>query len=109
MIQCQHGGEECLGNRIHACVMALHEKTANYIPFVLCVASYGLTAGVELSSYACGQKLGINMDDVRKCADVSKAQEMMLSIGDVTQTAHVAHVPWININGEHSKKDELLR
>jgi interferon gamma-inducible protein 30 len=35
-LQCQHGPEECAGNRVEACAMHLHPDQDVWFPFVLC-------------------------------------------------------------------------
>jgi interferon gamma-inducible protein 30 len=107
-IMCQHGSMECLGNRIQACVIALHPEAKDHVPFIMCMASYGLHAGVEMTSYACGQKLGIDMDAVKMCTDSPQAHAMMVAIGKTTRSANVTHVPWVTLDDEHTKDDAFF-
>jgi interferon gamma-inducible protein 30 len=107
-IMCQHGSMECLGNKIHACVIALHPEAKDHVPFVVCMASYGLHAGVELTSYACGQKLGLDMEAVKECTESPKAHTMMVAIGKTTRSANVTHVPWVTLDNEHTKDDAFF-
>lgn len=109
LIVCQHDEIECLGNRIQACVIDLfQDNSSKYVPFVICMASYGLHAGIELSSYNCGQKLGVDMNLVQECTDSGRGHELVLSAGRATMTANVSHAPWLAVNGIHTKNDTLL-
>jgi len=106
---CQHGEAECMGNRIQACAIALHPKSEEHVPFIICMASYGLHAGVELTSYACAQKHGIDMDALKTCGDDRTSHKMMEAVAATTAVAQVSHVPWLLVNDAHTEKDTFLK
>lgn len=47
---CQHGDEECSGNKIHSCGLELTQSQAQQVAFVTCQMSYG-TEGSDLVSF----------------------------------------------------------
>lgn len=110
VLMCQHGDMECLGNMIQACVMDLQDES-KYVPYILCMSSYGLTAGIELASYECGKKLNIDMEQVRDCVYSEKGHDLELVHGDATRAAKVTYVPWVTVNGVHivEGKDAILK
>lgn len=109
VIMCQHGETECFGNRMHACVIALHPNPRTHAEFIICMAAYGLSAGVELASYQCGLSHAIDMEAVQECTESSKQHAMMTAIGATTKQAEVVHVPWVVVNGEHTKDDTFFK
>lgn len=108
IIICQHDDMECLGNRLQACAIDLLNDSTKYIPFVICMSSYGTAAGLELTSFECGKKHGVDMDEIKACADSKRGHNLAMSAGRSTVTANVSHVPWLTVNGNHTTNDTLL-
>jgi len=108
IIICQHDDMECLGNRLQACAIDLLEDSSKYIPFVICMSSYGIAAGLELTSFECGKKHGVDMDKIKACTDSKKGHDLAMTAGRSTVTANVSHVPWLTVNGNHTTNDTLL-
>lgn len=111
---CQHSDQECLGNMIQACALDELGSVDKFVPFALCMASYGGNTGVELSSYACGQELGVDMDTIKKCAFGRTGTQIMSDLGKKTMDPSLQqdHVPWVMINGVHdgpSEEGKLLK
>lgn len=53
---CQHGDDECNGNKIHSCGLQLSQSQAQQVAFVTCQMSYG-SDGSELVSFCCSFSL----------------------------------------------------
>jgi interferon gamma-inducible protein 30 len=99
---CQHDEQECLGNMIQACAIEVLGTASKYVPFTLCMASYGFDAGIELSSYACGEKLGVDMDAVRECTLSRTGNILETKIGKMSDAIpNRDHTPFVMINGVH--------
>eukprot|EP00419_Tripos_fusus_P046906 CAMPEP_0172838152 /NCGR_PEP_ID=MMETSP1075-20121228/27673_1 /TAXON_ID=2916 /ORGANISM="Ceratium fusus, Strain PA161109" /LENGTH=256 /DNA_ID=CAMNT_0013681623 /DNA_START=43 /DNA_END=810 /DNA_ORIENTATION=- len=107
LVMCQHGSQECLGNKIQACAIADLEETV-YVPFLLCMIAYGTRAGPELSSYDCGQRLGIDMAKVKDCASSRRGHELLLGYGQRSLDPQLGrkYVPFIMVDGRHSDAAE---
>jgi len=108
VIVCQHGEAECLGNRIHVCASDVLKDSAKFVPFVICMASYGTLAGAELSSYECGKELNISMKEIKECVDSKKGLDLIVSMAATTRAANISHVPWVLVNGKHTDNETLL-
>lgn len=102
LVLCQHGDQECLGNRIQACAIHLL-KPEVHVPFVVCMVSYGNRAGVELSSFACGTTLKIDMASIKACAESQQGYKLHLEYGETSLAPELnrGYVPYVVINGEH--------
>lgn len=112
VIDCQHGEEECLGNRIQAC--AIQElKTSESVPLILCMASQGSSVGIKSSASACGAKLDIRMTGVMGCASSLQGHKLMTHLGkkSLDPDLHRTYVPFVLVDGKHEKaadEDNLL-
>merc|ERR1719487_1171084 len=101
---CQHGDQECLGNMIQACAIEELKTSERYVPFTLCMASYGFDAGIELSSYACGKELQMDMEAIKACTYSRSGNKVEAKIGAMSDDPNLQrdHVPFVMINGVHA-------
>lgn len=108
MVVCQHGPSECLGNMIQACAMDILHTQERYMPYLFCISSYPPNYSVELTSYACGTQLGVNMRSLKECTRSARGHQVMLSYGAASLRPELGrkYVPWVVINGEHSEQAE---
>jgi len=107
LVLCQHGERECLGNKIQACALA-DLQASKHMAFLLCMVSYGPSAGPELTSHACGTRLGVDMAALRVCATSRRGHDLVVAHGKRSLNAQLnrTYVPWIMVNGKHSKAAE---
>lgn len=110
LVSCQHGKDECFGNKIQACALKLNER-AKANSFITCMESsnYG---SLELSSYMCQSNHTIDLDQIRKCVHSKDGYTALTEIGLHTQNLSKPagpheYVPWVVINGHHDKEAEL--
>jgi len=103
--QCQHGGRECQGNILEACIMNhLDWDSSVYMPVISCME------GADDPVYAalgCVRDLSkLNYQDVDKCAKGAEGNALMHQIAVKTEGLSPAHqyVPWIVVNGIHNKQ-----
>jgi len=108
LVLCQHGETECLGNQIHACAVDLLKTPDRYVPFIMCMASYGPHTSVELSSFECGSRLNVGIEQIKSCAMSDRGHQLVVANGALTLKPELGHhyVPWVMINGEHDKAAE---
>jgi len=109
LVMCQHGDSECLGNKMQACALA-NLEASKHMPFLFCMVSYGTQAGPELTSYACGTGLGVNMTTLKACATSRRGHDLLIEHGnrtlDVQLHAGKRYVPYVMVNGGHSQPAE---
>lgn len=107
LIQCQHGDNECFGNEVQACAINRLGKELS-VSFILCMSAYGTNYGLELTSFACGSKLGIDMAEIKACVFSSASHAMMASLGKKSLDPALGrdYVPWVVVNGVHSEQAE---
>lgn len=108
---CQHGPDECFGNHLQACAIDMLSTQDRYVPFIMCMEGND-TVSQEMSSFDCAKSLGISLDEVRKCVQGKQGNDLMRTIGQVTEglkppAGPKEYVPWITLNGVHSGQSEL--
>ncbi|KAL4218561.1 antigen processing and presentation of exogenous peptide antigen via MHC class I [Mactra antiquata] len=101
---CQHGEQECVGNLIETCAIALLEKKTAYVPFIYCME--GMDIEPAKAAQKCGEKLGIDIDDIMKCSTSSQGNNLEHEMALLTDALNPPHryVPWIVINDIHTEK-----
>lgn len=107
---CQHGETECLGNSIQACAIDELKDQQKYVPFVICMASYGYQMGVEKTSYECGQKQNVDMKSLKKCVESGRAAELIEAYGNATRKTfssfNASGVPFTVVQGNSINGDD---
>jgi len=101
--QCQHGPDECSGNRMHSCALK-HLPEASRAAFINCSmsASYPPNAGKS-----CSELLGLNFADVEQCSGSSEGNGLLAVNGNRTHSLDptLYYVPWIMFDGVWSADD----
>jgi len=103
-ITCQHGEEECYGNRIEACAVHVSRNTTSGwmsrvgAQFIQCFL--GTNKGRKESTLACATYAGIPYDNIMKCVNTSLGTAL-LSEAAVETNDYGTHpgVPYILVNG----------
>ena len=107
---CQHGPQECVGNRVHSCAVKLFEEVpALWVNFLECYA-WEFNAGpadtfnVQKASQYCAGKSLIDFKLLWDCAN-GELGEMIehdnaLTTGELQP--QLASTPWIVLNGTHT-------
>lgn len=93
---CQQGPEECLGNKIEACVISKN-KFEVWFPFVNCMESYS-TSMIDYVD-KCAEKVKLDGDSIMKCAESSEGDNLLLLMADLTPS-ETSYVPWVVINDQ---------
>jgi interferon gamma-inducible protein 30 len=127
--QCQHGEDECFGNRIHVslysniisrralinklfyfeqnCFMDLYPKVEDHFQFLNCCMSDIRKGPLVIATY-CSQLLNIELNPILDCANGNRGNELLYNMGVVTNNLipKLNYVPWININDIHTSEDQ---
>ncbi|XP_031634103.1 GILT-like protein 1 [Contarinia nasturtii] len=107
---CQHGPDECSGNKIHSCGLRSSTTQAQQVEFVTCQMSYGSDG-----SDACSTQAGLPYDDVVSCYSSDLGTELQLEAERKTKQLAaprelLAFVPTIIYNHkyDHEKQERSL-
>lgn len=105
VFDCQHGPDECTGDLIETCALALVNNITKSLPFINCVEkSDDIPAD---SAPGCAKEHGINYDRVMNCVNSRFGNYLQHLAGVKTESLQLIypqqdHVPWVTLNGIHS-------
>ncbi|KAJ8919003.1 hypothetical protein NQ315_016907 [Exocentrus adspersus] len=100
---CQHGPEECYGNKIHSCAIALYTVEES-TEFIFCsMNSSDPSADENLEK--CADTTNISWDTLKTCFTSGKADELLEANGVRTQSFKIPHLPTVVFNENY---DEAL-
>ena len=94
---CQHGEEECTGNRMEACILHYYPDMSDYFPFFSCFE--GRFGGKMDFAQECAAKTGIDYSKMMGCVKSSLGDSLDLEHAKTTTTAYHAGCPWVMIDG----------
>ncbi|CAG5132989.1 unnamed protein product [Candidula unifasciata] len=99
---CQHGPDECLGDIIETCTIAIVKTLANYIPFINCVEGSKVTP--KEAAEKCAPQFSIPLDQVLNCTTSDYGNQLQHQMAVLTDSLVPQHnyVPWITLNGLHT-------
>lgn len=102
---CQHGPNECSGNKVHACAIKhLFPNDTLTLEFVHCSMS---STYPPQSLNACSEKLGIRKDAIETCALGTEGSELLAKNGERTHSLkpRLNFIPWITISGIYNERN----
>lgn len=103
MVICQHGNQECEGNRWELCAIKEYPSASDYFPFYLCMekAADKMLDNVQ----KCATEAKMDYSKLSSCyADDSKSLELEKAAHAATPADH-KYVPWVLVDGKHSPSD----
>jgi interferon gamma-inducible protein 30 len=99
---CQHGVEECDGNKMLACALTYYNDTDLTVPFIGCVeaADEPQNAGEN-----CSRQIGLDWDVIGSCFYSEESSQLLYEFGLETEALNPPHtyVPWIVVDGVHTE------
>jgi len=104
-IRCQHGPDECIGNRIQSCALK-HLSYEISTKFICCMESS--KEKFDPVGSDCASKLGIDVRVLKNCADGQEGNRLHYLNGVKTAMLKPKHtfVPWPLFNGKYNKEDQ---
>lgn len=104
-VSCQHGPQECIGNKWSACVIDTLVETSKWLPVITCIEKSG--RNFEQLVPDCLSASGIDSTIISECATSSAGDRLIAHNAKLTSELVPAHhyVPWIVVNGQHT--DEI--
>ncbi|XP_063358056.1 GILT-like protein 1 isoform X2 [Cydia amplana] len=111
VFECQHGEEECYGNKLHACAIDILKNTTRSVSYISCMMSgqWQNSGSNDNGATRCGKEMGINAKKIIKCAKGKKGEELLEYYGKETDrdVPNKEGVPWSLINGKYVNGGEL--
>ncbi|KAG7167879.1 GILT-like 2, partial [Homarus americanus] len=101
--ECQHGADECYGNKIVACTKKYITSEKTFLDFTLCLMDEG--SYPPINGKMCAEKMGFKWDPIKECVDSVEGQQLLYQEG-VKQnrlSPAVDYIPWIIINDVFSR------
>ncbi|XP_037088575.1 gamma-interferon-inducible lysosomal thiol reductase-like [Pollicipes pollicipes] len=107
-VTCQHGPEECWGNRLHACVIYDTRTTDARLEAVTCLMADYET--LNATAPGCVRAAGLDWETVSRCAVSDVSLEKELEFGRRTQALQppLTSVPTITLDGSQDGQAAML-
>jgi len=105
-ITCQHGADECTGNRLENCVLDRMTKASETmfrkLKAIVCLETKGWEQGATWASAldACADGFSLNRSDITTCYTGSEGDALHRAAGEATPSDH-QYVPWVVVDGTH--------
>ncbi|KAF7268135.1 hypothetical protein GWI33_018698 [Rhynchophorus ferrugineus] len=101
---CQHGPNECYGNKVQACV--INSASVNQtINFVFCSENSGNPADPTVLEQ-CALDNGLSWADIQQCLDSDLAGDLLSANGKKTDLVKPNFIPTITFNGEFTQTNQ---
>lgn len=105
---CQHGHDECVGNRLEACAQALYPEPAVWWPFVACFE--GKYHGDISFAESCAKSTGLSYAKLETCVNGDQGASLDKANAMTTTTQAHPGTPFVLVNGKQlDNVDELLK
>ncbi|KAI5635766.1 gamma interferon inducible lysosomal thiol reductase (GILT) domain-containing protein [Phthorimaea operculella] len=107
VVKCQHGENECYGNKLHACAIQQLHSASVYVPYIACMMSLYTN---DTSADYCGKIHNVNSDQVKECAKGPKGQELLVYYGHESEKVDYRNygVPYVLVNGEQKPDQQTM-
>ncbi|KAH3798851.1 gamma-interferon-inducible lysosomal thiol reductase-like isoform X1 [Dreissena polymorpha] len=104
--ECQHGEQECIGNLIETCAIAIIKDINIYFPFINCIESKN--GMPEKDAETCAAKNKIDLEPIIQCANGPMGNDLEHQMALKTDALNPPHqyVPWVTVNGVHTEAME---
>ena len=101
--QCQHGPDECQGNKLHACGVYLAPTRAASVDFSVCLES-------QEAGERCAHEAGLDWTSLTDCVQRRDTDQLMLPYRDMTDQARprIIEVPTVSVDGSQEHQQEML-
>ncbi|CAH2050316.1 unnamed protein product, partial [Iphiclides podalirius] len=108
--KCQHGPEECYGNKLHACAIDFLQNMTQAVFFNACMLEprNGKHGSNDKAAEACGTEQNVDATPIKLCAKGDKGSRLLKYYGDESKKANFNYVPYTLINGNIKDGDNFL-
>ncbi|XP_068626794.1 GILT-like protein ZK669.3 [Battus philenor] len=110
VIECHHGNEECYGNKLHACSLALVPNRTKALLFNSCMmCPKGDSPGSDdVAANTCGKIYDIDALTIKDCAKGCRGAKLLEHYSEESNRVHYEDVPYILINGKQNNEDNFM-
>jgi len=105
-ITCQHGSNECTGNRLENCVLdrmtKANETMLRKLKAIVCLETKGWEQGATWAAalQVCAPNFNLNVSDLTTCYNGAEGEALHKAAGEATPKDH-QYVPWVVVDGSH--------
>lgn len=106
-VECQHGEEECYGNRLQACYIVKYSPNiSRSLDYVNCMFEKEDWKSTHNTSVKCATELSINWNNIEQCTNSAEGERLIEIFGNQTLNLDpkVTWIPWLTINNQHDDK-----
>ncbi|VVD02256.1 unnamed protein product [Leptidea sinapis] len=103
---CQHGSDECHGNRIHACAIHEIQNNSRAAIFNVCLMTHTLRRDNRMDFFTalnlCGNQMSVNsISEIWNCAVTSRGALLLKNYGEETKRVRPRYVPHVTYGEEN--------
>ncbi|CAG5132987.1 unnamed protein product [Candidula unifasciata] len=100
---CQHGQEECLGNIIATCTIAIVKNIDVYFPFLNCMEATNQQP--RTAAEQCATQFKVPLNEILNCttSDYGNQLEHQMALKTDALVPRHKYVPWVTLNGVHTE------
>jgi len=104
---CQHGPDECFGNKVLACTLEAVTEPTELVPFMECLVKTHTKPDWGLASCADSLELEIQTEEILACANGEEGSDLLVELGVETKNLDppLLWVPWTLFNGAYIESE----
>ncbi|KAL0901610.1 hypothetical protein ABMA27_006828 [Loxostege sticticalis] len=107
---CQHGPEECFGNRLHACAIDVLKNETQAVLFNACLMQFSQYRGMPGFDYAivvnwCNYKLQTRTEGIWACVNGERSSTLLKTYGEETRALKLRYVPYVIVGDSTDEQD----
>ncbi len=98
-VVCQHGPNECISNKLHACAISIAGSSFLAFPFIHCMEA---AKGAPAAAPGCAKGAGLAWASINACAAGAAGTALEHDAAQRTAALSPQHtyVPWVLLNGK---------
>ena len=101
--ECQHGANECTGNRWEQCAIAHYPHVSDHFPFYSCMEACGgecaEQGAFDKLAKKCAKSSNLNFTTLSTCIHGPESDRLMQKFHDLTPANH-QYTPWVLVNNK---------
>ncbi|KAF9421600.1 hypothetical protein HW555_002533 [Spodoptera exigua] len=109
--KCQHGPNECYGNKLHACAIDYLGNITEAVFFNSCLMESARKnkGSDDEAADECGRLLGVDPGQIKYCAKNDRGMHLLKYYGDESKKVGFKYVPYILINGVENDGSKFMK